>query len=355
MSTRDFLKGYQNILLRHMILPGSHDAGLADESYQGLGLFGSGKARTVTQSVGVGEQAVRGSRFFDVRIISSGGQLKAYHSPKDTRAVGGVGQSFETILDELQGFVRSNPSEFVIIRLAHIKDSAAVFESLLAWMDKPAVYGKKNGDFVYKGTGNLANKFVSELAGRIVLVVEGSKLKPAKFPGRVAVPGQTDGFHTLYQNKKGKPLPDVTNGLCMCGEFASSTDLSKIVAKQTSNYSLHDQHRTHADNKVHLYCLYWTSTGGNIEQNTRQMATNFKLVRGMVAKHTSGTVQHCLDHGIPLVNTKAWSGAIGTEDRARGKYAVYSVSLPNIILYDFVNSDTSAEIIGLNGLTLVDS
>ncbi|HTO85593.1 MAG TPA: hypothetical protein VMQ73_25460, partial [Methylomirabilota bacterium] len=92
MSTRNFLSDYQNILLRHVIMPGSHDAGLAEESYSGLGLIGSGKARTVTQSVGVGDQAVRGSRFFDVRIISSGGQLRAYHSPKDTRLVGGVGQ-----------------------------------------------------------------------------------------------------------------------------------------------------------------------------------------------------------------------------------------------------------------------
>lgn len=355
MGTRDFLKDYPNILLRHIIMPGSHDAGLADESYEGLGLVGSGKARTVTQSVGVGEQAVRGSRFFDVRIISSGGQLKAYHSPKDTRLVGGVGQTFENILDELQAFVRSNPSEFVIVRLAHIKDSTAVFQALLDWMNKPAVYGKKNGDFVFKGTGNLANMFVRELAGKMVLLVESNKLSTAKFPGRGGVPGQSDGFHTLYQNKKGKPLPDVTDGLCICGEFASSTDLEKIVASQTQNYSLHDQHRTHADNKVHLYCLYWTSTGGNIKENTQQMAANFQRVRDMVAKHTSGTVQHCLDKNIPLVDTKAWSGAIGTEDRARGKYAVYSCSLPNIILYDFVNAETSAEIIGLNGLALCDA
>jgi hypothetical protein len=41
MATRDFLKDYQNVLLRQIIMPGSHDAGLADESYESMGLFGT--------------------------------------------------------------------------------------------------------------------------------------------------------------------------------------------------------------------------------------------------------------------------------------------------------------------------
>lgn len=351
MGTRDFLSDFQNIKLRHIIMPGSHDAGLADESYDSLGLFGTGKKMTVTQSVGVGEQAIRGSRFFDVRIIKSGGSLKAYHSPKDTRAAGGVGQGFETILDELRDFVRSNPTEFVIIRLAHLKDSDDVFAELLAWMDKTTM-GRPNRNYVYTGAGNLAGKYVRELAGKMILLVEGKKLKPSKFKDRTRVPTQADGFHTLYQNKQGKPLPSVRDGLCLCGEFANDNDLEKIVAGQTTNYTLHDQHRTHGDDKIHLYCLYWTATGGNIKENTKQMHANFQHVRDMVASHMEGTAEHCEKNNIPLVNTQAWSNAISVEDRARKKYAVYSCSLPNIILYDFVNSETSAEIIGLNGLTL---
>lgn len=348
--TIDFLKDYQNVLLRHVIIPGSHDAGLADESYSGLGMFGTGKNRTVTQNFGVGDQARYGSRFFDVRIISSGGALKAYHSPKDNRALGGVGQGFEAMLDELRNFVMSNPTEFVIIRLAHIKDSAEVFRALIGWMSKG-----RNGNYVFKETGNLASKFVRELAGKMVFLVEGSKLKLSKFPGRSTVPGQADGFHTLYQNKKGKALPNVTDGLCICGEFANSTDLKEIVTSQTTNYTAHDKHRTHADDKVHLYCLYWTSTGGNIKENTKQLSANFQHVRALVAKHTAGTAEYCEKHNIPLVNTAAWSNAISLEDRARKQYAVYSCSLPNIILYDFVNRETSLEIIGLNGLTLCAS
>jgi hypothetical protein len=351
MATNNFLAGFQNVLLRHVIMPGSHDAGLAGPSYDSLGMFGSGRSNTVTQSVGVGQQAEFGSRFFDVRILKSGGVLKAYHSPKDTRAVGGVGQGFGEILNQLRDFVAAHSTEFVIVRLAHLKDSDEVFDELLSWIAVPT-----NGARVYKGTGNLANKFVHELAGTIVLLIEGKKLVLKKFKGRRTVPGQIDGFHKLYQNKKNKPLPDVRDGLCLCGEFASKSDLAKIVVSQTENYSSHDRHRTHADDKVHLYCLYWTSTGGNIEANTRAIThSNFQRVRSMVLKHTKETAQYCQENNIPLVNTQAWSNAIRVEDRARQKYAVFACSLPNIILYDFVNTDTSAEIIGLNGLVLCAS
>ena len=357
----NFLADYQNVLLRHVIIPGSHDAGLAADSYGSLGL-GAPKSKTVTQSAGVGRQAICGSRFFDVRIIKSGGQLKSYHSPGDTRKVGGVGQGFESILNELRDFVARNQTEFVIIRLSHLQDTSEVFTLLRQWMEQAPSNGiGVNGDLVYKGKGNLATKFVHELAGRIIFLVEGKKMAIENFyskaeikgsPKPMWIPGQADGFHTLYQNKEGKALPDVTDGLCICGEFSSSTKLDKIVSKQSANYTAHDKHRTHGDNKAHLYCLYWTSTGGNIQQNTQQLSTNFQEVRSMVANMQGKTAQSCIDNNIPLVNTKAWSTAISLEDQARRKYAVLSCSLPNIILYDFVNEDTSKAIVGLNGLTL---
>lgn len=345
--TANFLKDYQNVLIRHVVMPGSHDAGLADASYGSLGLTGLGKSNTVTQSHGVGQQALWGSRFFDIRITKSGGALKAYHSPSDTRKAGGVGQTFTAILDELCGFVKAHATEFVIVRLSHLHDSAEVFAELAAWI-------ANNKQQVHTGTGNLANNFVWELAGKLVFVIEGKKLVGKKFANG-QVPGQKDGFHKLYQNKGGKPLPTVSDGLCLCGEFSNTTKLEKIVSGQTERYSEHDKHRTHALDTTHLFCLYWTSTGGNIKQNTvanMHDGTNFQKVRDLVAQHQGKTVDHCLKHNIPLKDTKTWSNAIRVEDRARMKYAVYSCSLPNIILYDFVNEATSEEIIGLNGLTL---
>lgn len=347
MATYDFLKDYQNVLLRHVIIPGSHDAGLAAASFEKLGgrVFSGSSGSTVTQSVGVGEQANRGSRFFDVRIQLVGGQLKSYHSWMDKRSFGGTGQGFESILNELRDFVRSKPSEFVIVRLAHLKDPAPMFKALMVWM-------QTNDAYICKETGNLATKFVYELAGKIIFLIEGSALVAGNFESK-KVPGQSQGFHKLYQNKKNSPLPSVRDGLCICGEFSQSKKLEKIVAGQISNYTAHDKHRVHGNDDLHhLYCLYWTSTGGNIEENTKQLSSNFQRVRALVAKMGAGTAKHCLEKNIPIVNAKEWSTAISIEDRARLQYAVYSCSLPNIILYDFVNENISKQIIGLNCLTL---
>jgi hypothetical protein len=357
-DTADFLSSYQNVLLRHIIMPGSHDAGLADEFYGSKGL-GAPKGQTVTQNLSVGAQARAGSRFFDVRIIMSGNELKSYHSPGDTRLVGGTGQGFEEILDQLLRFVAGHPTEFVIIRLSHMKDSEQVFAALNAWMLKVST-GRPNGYYVYKGTGNLAQKQVREFAGKMILLIDQKKMaknlldkagKKAHKADANTMNEQAKGYHALIQNKDNKALPSVTNGMCICGEFSKSTKLTDIIAGQTKNYTIHARHRTTADDRVHLYCLYWTSTGGNIKENTdRVLSQNFQLVRDMVASSTGGTVAKCIDKGIPLTNTKAWSEAVGNENIARDRYAVYGCALPNIIMYDFVNSATSRQIIGLNGL-----
>jgi hypothetical protein len=120
---------------------------------------------TVTQNVGVAEQATGGSRFFDVRIQNIAGTLTSFHTAPnplgkiplinklkatktDTRTFGASGQSFHDILNGLRAFVEGNPTEFVIVRLSHLKDSAEIFQQLWDWIRLPA-----NDPYVYKGVG----------------------------------------------------------------------------------------------------------------------------------------------------------------------------------------------------------
>ncbi len=74
MYTWDFLDNFQNCELRTIVIPGSHDAGLAGQYAESLGVFFV-KSMTVTQSEHVGMQALKGSRFFDVRIMLKGKEL----------------------------------------------------------------------------------------------------------------------------------------------------------------------------------------------------------------------------------------------------------------------------------------
>lgn len=79
MSVTAFMGPLAARQLREIIIPGSHDAGLAS-AYQRDLFFGSSSAVTVTQNVGVAEQATGGSRFFDVRIQNIGGTLTSFHT-----------------------------------------------------------------------------------------------------------------------------------------------------------------------------------------------------------------------------------------------------------------------------------
>jgi hypothetical protein len=360
MAVPHFLGPLAQRYLKQVIFPGSHDAGLAAAFQQDLSRLSSA-AKTVTQNVGVGGQAAAGSRFFDVRIQSIGGTLKSFHTAPnplgkiplvntikatktDTKTLGASGQDFHQILDELRSFVAGS-TEFVIIRLSHLKDSADIFQQLWTWISLPA-----NDPYVYKGQGNLANKTVGELAGHVVLVIEAKKFKHAVNPpagGAARLPGQTDGFHKFYQSKGGN-LPNVGDGLCVCGEFSNKKKLNDILKKQITNYAHHDQHKNHQAAQSHLYSLYWTATGGDIATNTgQQLGGNFAMVRKLVNEKLTANWANEIGS---VENYHAKKQDFDGVNGIRRKFSVKSASIPNIILYDFVNDGTSQEIIDLNQL-----
>jgi hypothetical protein len=366
MAIQPFMGPLAGRQLRHIIIPGSHDAGLARDYQANLSRL-SNASITVTQSVGVGAQAAAGSRFFDVRIQSIGGTLTSFHTAPnplrhvplvkkikatktDTRTFGASGQAFHEILDELRAFVAGS-TEFVIIRLSHLKDSAEIFQQLWTWIGLQA-----NSQYVYRGIGNLARHPVGQLGGHVVLVIESGKFKHSVVPpggGAARIPGQADGFHKFYQSKGGN-LPTVTDGLCVCGEFSNKKNLDDILNKQITNYTLHDQHKNHVGDQAHLYSLYWTATGGNIEQNTnQQLVGNFqkvrKLVNDTVSSNWSAKIRANQDR-ILTPGIKHIDDEFRQENIARTKFAVKSASIPNIILYDFVNDVVSQEIINLNNI-----
>lgn len=364
MSVPAFMGPLSARRLREIIIPGSHDAGLAGAFQKNLS-FVSSRAATVTQTFDVAGQAASGSRFFDVRIQAIGGTLTSFHTAPnplgqvplinklkstktDTKTLGASGEGFHHILNGLRAFVAGKPTEFVIVRLSHLKDSAEIFQQLWDWIDLPA-----NDPYVYKGTGNLATKTVGELAGHVVLVIEIKKFKHQVQPpggGKPRIPGQDDGFHKFYQSKGGN-LPWVSDGLCVCGEFSNKKTLNEILKKQITNYSHHDQHKNHVAQEAHLYSLYWTATGGDIQTNTnQQLAGNFGKVRKLVNDKVQENWAAKLAANKDKVQAHWQVAEFRKENLARTKLSVKSASIPNIILYDFVNDTTSQNIIDLNDI-----
>jgi hypothetical protein len=102
--------------LKHVCMPGSHDAGM--NKIDGKTPFVDWK-NTQTQWLDIYGQAVRGSRWFDVRpCLGNGGKhMTCHYTVTEASAVGGNGISVDETIDQINDFMRQHPGELLIIDL----------------------------------------------------------------------------------------------------------------------------------------------------------------------------------------------------------------------------------------------
>ena len=103
-----------DLKLREIAMPGSHDAGVYREASKKAGFLPIPRSWTTCQSTSVLEQCEAGSRFFDVRLKVSGTSIRAHHTKKGQ---GAVGESWDSTLESVSAFLEAHPSECVILRL----------------------------------------------------------------------------------------------------------------------------------------------------------------------------------------------------------------------------------------------
>lgn len=106
--------------LRHICMPGSHDAGM---STFGTSTALVSPANTVTQTTGILGQLQAGARFFDIRPVLSGGAYFTGHYSQISVAFvttwqGANGQSISDIVQDVNSFTSSN-QELVVLYLSH--------------------------------------------------------------------------------------------------------------------------------------------------------------------------------------------------------------------------------------------
>lgn len=112
-------KSIENRQLRHVVLPGSHDAGMS--SITEVGWNGGGiVANTETQTLDHYNQLRVGIRDFDVRIVTVN-QEKFYaahvNDERSANAVGATGVSLQDMIDGVNRFTASYPGEIIIWRV----------------------------------------------------------------------------------------------------------------------------------------------------------------------------------------------------------------------------------------------
>ena len=102
--------------LREISMPASHNSGMNKLTYSYSGV----EHNTLTQSLGVYEQAMNGARYFDVRPVLRQGQFYVGHFSKlRNRHVGGTGSTMFDIVRDINAFNNATPGELSILDISH--------------------------------------------------------------------------------------------------------------------------------------------------------------------------------------------------------------------------------------------
>lgn len=106
--------------LRHIVIPGSHDAGMSTIT----GGTGFGNAMDCqTQSQNIGQQLENGARYFDLRPTISSGQFVSGHYSNTGNSIiswqGANGESFDDIIAQVNAYTEYH-NELIILSTSHM-------------------------------------------------------------------------------------------------------------------------------------------------------------------------------------------------------------------------------------------
>jgi hypothetical protein len=321
-------------LLSEITMPGSHDAGIHADVAEKQGI--APERFAITQDVGIYEQCMRGSRFFDVRVDTRTGQGpggQTYHGGKQT---GAVGQSLDDTLLEVRRFLSTYGRECVILRFSKTKGNVVEVVNRVQSILGPGAAGI---DLLYRTNTIIAEQKISALRLKAICVFEET---------HDAIKA-TNGLHRFWRYD-GPPVP---SGLVACGKYSNSSRIREVVNGQVTKI---DEHANHVPNN-HLFVLYWTQTFNVLRPWKQGFTMDIRKVsfkppnfqKEQQRRRITGGAHHNMDYLKRLVS-------MGTDARSGQQKTTVVVTtaadrrriMPNVIMYDFVNAQMSNEIVSLN-------
>ncbi len=128
----NWMRGMYDVIrdrpVRHLILPGSHDAGMSKISGQ-ITSIGS-EENTQNQGVSIYDQLRAGSRWFDLRVGSvhandnaaqnNGFWVMHVNDEMATLAIGNTGESLDDVVGEINRFTAESPGEIVFVTMRYL-------------------------------------------------------------------------------------------------------------------------------------------------------------------------------------------------------------------------------------------
>ena len=167
-------------------------------------------------------------------------------------------------------FLDAHPSEFVILRLT--KPAGGAKDEIVEKLVKSSL----KDDKLYRSAGfpNFASSTIRSLRGKALCVFE---------PKSFSTLHPNFGLHPFYRYDEG-----ATTGLITCGKYSNSPKLRKVIDGQVEKIECTTQ--IHIGD--HLFVLYWTQTGGNIEEHTKETPQDKERQKQRV----SGGSHHNMDY-----------------------------------------------------------
>jgi hypothetical protein len=335
--------------LNEIVIAGTHDAGIT-----------GGGSGVQTQALNIGQQAMAGVRFFDVRIAAAVtsqtdvhgrpvAELRAFHADdkvvmkldrkvvlkgagpdpvklkQSKLAAGAFGQGLTDMLQQARNFVHSNVggSEFLMLK----------FDKCTNWAHIAQACRDVLGLALYKGGGNLNTKTLEDLRGKVIVLFSSK--------GLAETHGATNGilgFKNLSAD--GKAYERVYDGLQYYGKGGTSP--FNPVAKIKQNVKKQTKLMTGAAalaNPQVIGMMYWTTTGliESIKKRDDGMwdSPNVAKMKALWGQGLGEFVDSRVS--LPAKN------ALAKGQQRRGFF-------PNIVMIDFADDTKCQQIRDLNDL-----
>lgn len=350
-------ENYQNLRLCDVVFPGTHDAGI----------YGNDLGVTArTQDLTIGQQALVGTRYFDIRIAKVAGadglQQKAYHAPglkkKETRGgiayqkpspvlsalklAGTGGDRLQDMLDQAKTFVDLVSTEFLILRFSKCGNMEEVARTCVEVL----------GDSRFQQNVNLNEATIGSLAGKVITVFD-----------------QVD-FNTLPLDLKSTP------GILPCaGLFSKGGDhidyspykwgmqyFGKYSNTRSSKRNRDKQLKTMAQGPSScpelLGMIYWTLTTNISEKG--QQHKSFQSIKKRDLKLWGGrnvALQETWEKGVRN-HVLARAGHVASQWTRNPNYPQQAIGrtarsfMPNIVMMDFASKSRCDTVWNLNQTTV---
>ena len=295
----------ENKRLNHLIMPGSHNAGIYNLSHCHV-LVWAQKGFVRNQNLNIYNQLIIGTRYFDIRIDYDHKKLVSYHRQGK---LGCNGEDLKSIIHECISFLKKHSAEVIIMTFSHIRNDRGkaheIKAKIEAFINDAAFEG-----FIYKSSNvniNLAEIPLKACRGKMILLFDYAEyVNPNR--GRFR-------YKDLTENEPDNKAIIEHGNFALFDKYTNTADFDKMQKDQLRKLNQYG-----GLGKASFFLLSWTLTA---EVNFKSVVKNRNIKQ--LAEKANGHL----------------AAALENQYKSEG-------IMPNIVYLDFLNASLTKAIVQYN-------